>query len=1230
MIKNRLIYLICCLFCACTSARLTYQHPQKNEQTATNEANSKLLYTLYMIGDVGGDTSYAVPIMNKLERHLEGADPKNSGVVFLGDNIYPEGLHKKDHDLRAQDEARLNVQLDGLKKYDGDIVLIPGNHDWDRQGKRGSKNVKRQEDYIQGYLDKGNVFRPSHGCPGPDVLKLAPGLVLIIIDTQWWLHQFDRPSGEKDGCDVRNEDELMVAFKDLLKKYRNQNVIVAAHHPLYSNGHHGGHFQFKDHVFPLTAKRKKAYVPFPIIGSLYPYYRKFLGHTQDITHPVYQDMKTKLLKAMNEYDNVIYAAGHEHNLQYTHRRNVHHIVSGSGSKLTYLKFDKNLDFGARQKGYSKIAYYDNGQVWLHFYVVDPESGEETEAYKKMLFTKSVVKNNPVAVKYKKSYKGRFATVVPDSNYAAGPVKRVFFGDLNRNLWTTPLKVPYLDINYVKGGLTPIKKGGGMQTLSLRVEGADGKQYTLRGIKKNATFLTESSLRGTIAQDVIYDGIAGSHPYASVTIPILSDAAGVYHANPSLVYVPKDSVLGDYLEEFGGMFCLFEERPDGDMSGEASFGNSKKVMNYKDAIAKMHGKYKHVPDTKYIVNARLFDMLIGDWDRHDDQWRWASFKEGNKTLYRPVPRDRDQAFFEFDGLFMNIANRKFLIRKFQPFNDDVRDISGLNFNARYFDRSYLIAASKEDWIQTAKTLQLNMTDQVFEEAIKTLPPEGYDVTGDEIIRTLKERRKRLVDFAASYYKVLAKEVSIPGTLKDDYFEVIRMENGNVEVNVYPYKKGEKVIEERYYHRVFKRKETKEIRLYGLGGKDIYHLEGNVRKSILVRIVGGEKKDHYIDKSSVSGLRKMTRIYESQKKNTYEKGSDTRVAELNDNRVYDYDRKDFVLDKTLPSASIGFNPNDGFYIGPGFNYVAQGFKKKPYSYSHKLLLNHAFGSNGYNLFYNYDIIDAIGRVDLAGSLTINGPLVYQYYGSGNEVETQENENYNVRMNDIKFVPSLKIASKSHSQILKLGLNLERIIFDEIPVAALTNEVPQDNDFIGASLNYMFRNANHKLYPTRGVDFRVNLLWNSSTINSDVEYGQIGSELRLYLPILWLNKQATINFRTGFATNVGDYLFFQSNFLNGFKNFRGVQRNRYAGKTSAYNNVDFRFSLFKVRNYIAPFDFGLLAHVDLARVWEPGDDSDVWHYSHGYGAFVNIIDYILLVGTYSFSEVDNLLTVGTRFFF
>lgn len=1215
---------------ACGTQKLDYTKVKLDGPAPQPTGN--LLYSLYMIGDVGDSPQKSGANLEVLKKQLQQADPEKSGVVFLGDNIYPAGLHKKSSDMRKQDEERIDIQLESVKDFEGDIVFIPGNHDWDRHGKDGWKHVKRQEDYVQDYLDKGNVFLPSHGCPGPELVKLAPGLVMIVIDTEWWIHRFERPVGEKDGCGVRSTQEFMVAFQDLLKKYRNQNVIVAAHHPLFSNGNHGGHFTIKEHIFPITEIKDNAYVPLPVLGSIYPWYRKFLGHPQDITHPRYQEMKQQLFTAMNEYDNVIYAAGHEHNLQYTRQSRVHHIVSGSGSKITHLKFNRKLEYGARQKGFCEVEYYDNGEVWLEFFTLADSTGAYQSAFHQKLFSREVVTNEVSESFEKKSYKDMYAVVVPDSQFVSGKFKRFWLGDLNRDLWTTPIKVPYLDLHYERGGLTPIKKGGGMQTLSLRMEGHDGKQYSLRGIKKNSTFLTTRSMRGTIVQDAIYDGMAGSHPYASVVIPQLSDAAGVYHSNPTLVYVPDDPGLGEYREEFGGMFCLFEERPNGDMSAEDCFGNSKKVMNYKDAIHKMHSKYKHKADKDYILNARLFDILIGDWDRHDDQWRWGTYKEGEWTYYRPIPRDRDQAFFEIDGLIMNVANRRWAVRKLQPFNGTVRDMAGQNFNAMFFDRSFLIESDREDWKRIAQQLQQNMTDEVIESSIRGFPAEAFDLTGEEIIETLKERRENLVRFAEDYYEILAREVNVPGTLKDDYFEVKRLENGKVEVTIYPLKKGKPEMETPYFHRVFDADDTREIRLYGLDGEDEYRITGECKKSILVRIIGGDEEDVYADVSAVSGWRKLTRIYDTEKQDEVETSKETQVNLRKESAAYDFDRKDFTYNLLSPFPSLGFNPNDGFYLGPGVNYVNYGFKKKPYKGNHTIFAHYAFGSNGFRFNYKFDLIDVLGKVDFAGEIDLTAPLVFQYFGAGNEAEAITNDPaiYRVRMDNYSFRPALKFQSPSGSQRLLLGLNLERTGFSSPPLTPVNDWELDAKNFGGAKVDYVYSNKDNQIYPGRGVEFRAGALWNTAFAASPIDYLKLNSELRLYLPLQIGKRKTTLNFRSGIEHNLGSYAFFQASFLDGFQNFRGIQRNRLSGRTATYHNVELRSSFLKIRNYLAPFDMGILAHADLARVWEDGESSQLWHNSFGGGIFFNIMDSFILQGTYSVSDVDEVLLIGTNFFF
>ena len=56
--------------------------------------SSNIEYSLYLIGDVGDDTLLSSPTLNILSKHLSNESPGKSAVIFLGDNIYPSGLHK--------------------------------------------------------------------------------------------------------------------------------------------------------------------------------------------------------------------------------------------------------------------------------------------------------------------------------------------------------------------------------------------------------------------------------------------------------------------------------------------------------------------------------------------------------------------------------------------------------------------------------------------------------------------------------------------------------------------------------------------------------------------------------------------------------------------------------------------------------------------------------------------------------------------------------------------------------------------------------------------------------------------------------------------------------------------------------------------------------------------------------------------------------------------------------
>lgn len=241
-----------------------------------------------------------------------------------------------------------------------------------------------------------------------------------------------------------------------------------------------------------------------------------------------------------------------------------------------------------------------------------------------------------------------ATVIAGEEYAAGGLKKIFLGKHYRQEWTTPVRVRVLNLDTL-GGMTPTEQGGGRQTKTLRLKDARGKEYVLRTIDKDYGGALPEITHGTFVERLAKDQVSTAHPYAAVTIPLLAEAAGIYHTNPQIVLVPDDPRLGSFKQTFANALCLFEERPDDDQSDAPHFGFSKEVVSTAKMLEKIREKASHRVDQTAFVRARLFDIFIGDWSRHEDQWRWATFNQNGITLYRPIPRDRDQVYTLFDGI-----------------------------------------------------------------------------------------------------------------------------------------------------------------------------------------------------------------------------------------------------------------------------------------------------------------------------------------------------------------------------------------------------------------------------------------------------------------------------------------------------------------------------------------------------------------------------------------------------
>ena len=1196
---------------------------------------------VYLIGDAGEPKFPEDKNLSYLSKQLNQASEQDV-LIFLGDNIYPKGLPDEDHPERAAMEKKLNAQLDVMKSFKGASYIIPGNHDWAKSKRDGWQNVLNQQKYVQEYLGSETAFQPMGGCPGPVEINVNESLTIIMLDLQFLLHNWDKP-GEDSQCESKNATDVLLHLDEIIERNKTKHILVAVHHPMYTYGVHGGATTFRDHLFPLTLLNDNLYIPLPVIGSIYPAYRKYIGSVQDTNHPKVKALRARMIEILNKAEDVVYASGHEHSLEYIKRDDMHFIVSGSGSKITKVKEGKYTQFAKEARGFAAVNFSPSGSAEIEFW--DGDAG--ASLYKSQLYSKKIVTDQEKIIS-RPDFKDKTTSVAASQAYNAGGFKKWLMGTNYRAVWATEVEVPVFDILSERGGMKILKKGGGMQTRSLRMEANNEKQYVLRSIEKYAENAIPAAIRKTFAADLVQDQISASHPYGAIVVPFLADAVGIFHTNPKAVYIPEDPVFGPFTNTFAGLMAIYEERPNSKAASDPFFGGGEKVRSTFDVIEDLRDDNDNRVDQSFVVRNRVFDMWIGDWDRHDDQWRWVRYDDpdGKGHLYKPIPRDRDQAFFVNQGLLPKIASRRWALPKVEGFDERVDWAPGLSNNARFFDRSFMNMPDWSVWEKEIEFLTANLTDEVIDRSLKKWPQKIYDLTGEQIASDLRARRADMKRFAREHYLFLSKEVEVVGSDKDEFFEVRRLDDERTQVKVYKLKKGEKgqVV----YDRTFLKSETKEVRLFGLGGQDEFDISGEVQKGIRVVVLGGKKKDTVTDKSVVRSGGKKTVVYDKEGAVKVDGGKETKVRLAKDNLTNAYNRKSFKYDILMPLISAQLNPDDGLFLGAGFLYTKNNWRKPTFAAQHQFVINAAFATGSYSFNYKGTFNEVVGKWGVKLEAVNQAPFfVNNYFGQGNDsffdfdgegpASSEDNpiQFYRIRTDRGSYSASL-FKNLGTSSVFSFGPVYRSARIDESDNNFLLSpasdvdiaKVVEAHQYGGAQANLKLDSRDNKVIPKRGAHFNLGLqrLWGINDRSENL--GRITSNFSFYLTPRATN--ITLANRTGVDHVIGDFEFFNAATLGGRTTLRGFRRTRFYGRTAFYNNTDLRLKLFSFRSYLFPAKIGLQAYHDMGRVWFDGEDSDTVHRSIGFGLWIAPANATVIALNYSLTDEENLIAVNFGFLF
>lgn len=1242
------------LLCGCGALKPYYSKENRDWGNNAPPPQEDLLHSLFLIGDGGEpDSDQQEPSLRLLEQQLR-SNPADSAhmpwaslpdslksVVFLGDNIYLDGLAEEGEPGREEDERIIIEQMRVVENWSGKPVFIPGNHDWNFSRPGGLEAVIRQQQFVEAYLQRPEVFLPGNGCPGPYALEVSDQLVMILIDSEWWLTKHKRPEGSENNCGVVSELDLMIQLEEMLDRYQGQHVVVALHHPLMTNGNHGGYYSPGDHIFPLTLKYHNLYLPLPVIGSIYPLGRMYGVSRQDLTNPKYRQLSDAILSVVGGRNNVVVAAGHEHNLQLHENRGIPHIVSGAACKETYCVGGRGASFVHKHTGFARLNYYKNGETWVEFWEPEDDGSQGRLVFRKPLYALATPDDEPVTMVEAPDYTDSVKIVAANPDYAQGNwLSSAIWGEHYRKEWVQPVRAPYLDMQRTKGGFSVKKRGGGQATKSLHLLDTAGLTYYFRSVDKDPTGALPPELREVFLADFLQDQTPSAHPYGALALPVMAEAAQIYHAKPELYYMPTTPSLGPYLNEFGGMLGTLELKADDNVSEYDHFGNVSNAINTNNLFDKLKEDNDHEISQPNFLRARLFDMLVGDWDRHEGQWRWAKFdKEDKGNLYRPVPKDRDQVFVKYDGLIPWLLTRRWLVRKFRHFDYSFNDIKGLNQNARYIDRRLLNDLNWQDWEEQISFLQQQLSDSVIETSIKDLPPEVFDISGPEIIAKLSSRREELQEAVRGYYLFLSEYVDVVGSDKHERFEVERLPNGHTRVKVFKTKKdGE--VHQKLYERTFDPAVTEEIRLYGLDGIDQFVIDGEAETAIKVRIVGGDDEDILHDRSRIKGGGKSIVYYDHKEEdNQLQSGAETRLRLSDRDYINEYYYEGRRGSSFSPKASASYNVDDGILLEAGFNVRSYGFRRQPAA-DQQLRVYHAFNTGAWEFAYKGAFYDRIKhRYDLMLEANVTGPdYVLNYFGQGNHSSfDQPIGHYRIRQNKAEIYPYLNWQAHEY---LRLGIG-PQFQYADVAMDRNRGTIIDSDDFrqselfqeyaymLGGKAFLTVEALNSSVSPTRGISWRSELSYLNSIGSNAVDLTRLSTDMVLYIsPRLRLNP--TLALRFGAQKNYGDFLFYQSASLGNTDNLRGFRRMRFSGHSSVYQNTELRLPVSRMVNYLFSGTWGVYGFIDHGLVWSDYDQTESWHRGYGPGLYADLYDRFVISGSAAFSTEGPYFLLNAGYFF
>lgn len=1224
--KVFLFVLVLGFFVQCSTYKSSMGSSASSSYNKQSLDTTNIIYSVFLTGNAGNsENDNTNRSLQNLKKRLEKAS-KNSSLLFLGDNSYPiNGFGQNPQKA----EEQINKQLNLTPSFAGKVFFIAGDYDW----KNGISGLMAQEQHIASYKKKKSQLLPENAC-GLEFVSLSDDVELIAIDSQWFMEDWDVQPEINKGCFIKTREQFLEVLDQHLLKSQEKTVLLAMHHPLMSNGVYGGHYSLKQQLYPFDTN-----IPLPIAGSFINLFRKASGYDEnDLQNIRYQKMTNQLQSVVQKYTHVLVVSGHEQNLQYIKNKGIQQIISGAGANYAPARAVNPYDFSYGGLGYAVFDVYGNGATTISYYT--------TINRKEVLLFKQKT-TDPDANTNIKTYPAAAETEVRKSIFGR-PISRN--GIFYEYLWgthyskyyqkTIAIKTASLDTLF--GGLKPIGLDKMSLNSSLILSDKKGKEFVLTPLEKDAsTFFKSiayknqsfsSQTHNDISEQFLRDYFTTIHPYIPLVIPSLSNAIGLRSTEPKLFYFPKQNSLQHYNSDFGNAFYYLTEQPTTAFKNNKTFGKATSVISTEEMLKLIRLDKNNKVDTDNYIRARLFDMLVGDWDRGASNWQWAAYEEKGETIYRPISSQRDQAFAKYDGAFLGLLKSIPAMGQMHSYRYSLSNVKSFNKQAYALDLALLPDTKEESWIKQANSMQEQLTNELINAAFLKMPNELQDETTSKLKLHFRNRLKKLTETARTYHKLLEKKAIVVGTQKNDVIVITRLSKGRTLVVMY---NGLKTPANIVFEKTFYKKNTKEIWLFGLEGNDQFSVEGIEKKNIRLRLIGGLNEDSYIIENGKNI--KVHDFMSNFKTLNVDEETTVMLSDSYETNTYNYKKPKFNSFSAAPL--VGYNPDDGVRLGARFNFIQNGFLGNPNTQNHLFSANYYFATNGYDLAYAGNVRKIWDNYDLlidASATSAN--FAQNFFGYGNETSSEEDQfgfDYNrVRIASLKISPGLVWLKSNGSSIIG-RFNLESFKVENtanrfISESGLTSRIFDVQNFAGLGLEYHFQNYDNAFIPTLGFGFQAIAKWSSNLGDFSRQIPSFETAVHFVYKLdpkaNWV-LETSIKGKTLFSST---YEFYQAATLGGDADFRGFRDNRFTGKSALLQSSDLRYSIGQIKNPFVPIVYGTFLGFDYGRVWFPSESSSKLHQSAGFGFWITSSNIVAAKVSYFNSSDGGRFAFGMKFDF